>query len=106
MFDALPAIALGVWLGISLPLVAHVVTVVLDRLHKGKSKGHSRLSWLIRLVGTPVLLLGVMGVAAAIGTHLQTDKDHISYGLLIGIALYAITAWLYYRTQRSTRADT
>ena len=94
MEDAAPAFALAVWYGLSVPITVHVGAVLLQR------NPRTPLSWVIRLVGVPVALLGQIGMAAAFGLH-RAFANSAALGILLGLAVYYVCAWLNHRSRRS-----
>ena len=87
MTEAALPFALGTWYGLSVPITVHVAAVLLERSPK------SPLSWAIRLIGAPVAIIGQFCIAAAFGLQ-KLFASWTVLGLLLGLAVYILCAWL------------
>ena len=87
MTEAALPFALGAWYGLSVPIIVHVAVVLLERSPR------SPLSWVIRLIGAPVALIGQFGMAVAFGLH-KVFANWTFLGMLLGLAVYIVCAWL------------
>jgi hypothetical protein len=95
MGEGFGAFALGLWCGLTGPTAIHVGMVLLQRDTEG-----SALSWVIRLIVAPAALLGVLGVAAALGLY-RGLASWAALGLFVGFALYGLCAWLNYKKRKN-----
>lgn len=95
MGEGFGALALGLWFGFSAPIAIHVGVLLLQR-----EPTSSALSWIIRLVAAPAALLGLLGIAAAIGLY-QGLANWAALGVLAGFAVYCLCAWVNHKRSKS-----
>jgi hypothetical protein len=88
MDAAIASFGLGLWFGVSAPVAVHTACVLISR-HPGA------ISRSIRFLAAPVGLLGIIGVAAAIGQ--LSAVDWAGFGMVLGVVVYVVCARLHHK---------
>jgi hypothetical protein len=99
MDETITALGIGVWFGLTGPTAIHVVGVILHRLAQLRSASSfaGKLSLFIQFVVIPVGLFGLFGCASVVGGLSSSGKNLAGFGMVFGLALYALTVWLIHK---------
>jgi hypothetical protein len=93
------------WVGFSGPLYGHVVFVTLNR--PNSSREYQLFSRILRFVANPLVIISGLGFAGFFGQSPQLH-DVMASSMFLGVAAYALCAWLFYRAGKvnGARVDT
>lgn len=94
---------LGLWFGITGPLVFHWMILFTDKVSRlnGTKVSAKMLEQLSRLVIGPLLMLSCLGIASVLGqTH--GSSDYAAPGMFLGFAVSGIYLWLNHKIGKSS----
>jgi hypothetical protein len=88
------SLGIGVWFGLTGPIALHVAYVVIV------GNPGTNLSRVVRFLGIPLFLIGIMGIAGSLGP----SGSWSALGMFFGFAVYGLCAWLHRRRHKSRLA--
>ncbi|MDB5812147.1 MAG: hypothetical protein JWN94_4269 [Betaproteobacteria bacterium] len=99
--DGFAAFCFGIWFGLTGPLALHVSIVLLSQhaRHANASRQEIVFIRVVRFIGTPLLMLGILGVASVFGF----TREHANLGaigMFVGLAAYGLLFYLYRKMSR------
>lgn len=97
--DGYTAFGFGMWFGLTGPLALHVSIALLSKhaQHAEPSLQEIVFIRVLRFIGTPLLLLGMLGVAGVFGSAPREHANLVSIGAFVGLASYGVFFFLYRR---------
>jgi Na+/H+-dicarboxylate symporter len=104
MDEVLGSVGLGLWFGITGPLLCHVGYILLSG---GVGMGlllSNTFRRMIQYVVTPVVMIGILGIASLVGQS-RVQAGLFSPAMLVGFAVYGIAAWMHHRDGNSDRTN-
>ena len=104
MDAAFAAFAFGIWFGIVGPLTIHVPLALLVDYSRQPNPSREAVTFIrvLRLLVTPLLLLGMFGVASVFGAT-RAHANTMAGGMLLGAAAYGLALYLYRRYARQSQ---
>jgi hypothetical protein len=90
MNEALGALALGLWYGLTGPLAVHIGIVL---VHRNPGTNVSRV---VRFLAAPAGMVGIVGIAATSGKYLS-GAHWLAAGFVVGAGIYGLSAWLHHK---------
>ena len=99
--DGFTAFSFGIWFGLTGPLALHVSIALLSRHARHANPPRQEIVFIriLRFVGAPLLILGILGVAGVFG-FAREDANLVSTGMFVGLATYGLFFFLYHRMSR------
>lgn len=102
--DSVTAFGFGMWFGLTGPLALHVLIALLSRHEQHDKPLRQEIVFfrVLRFIATPLLMLGILGMAGVFGFAAREKANLVSMGMFGGMASYGVFFLLY---RRMSRAD-